>query len=566
MTYPARHEIERQAQDEFAVVRERIARKHGKEQRRVLAEVAARGNIGGYLPALADLGAKHLRQQVLALADAYATVSTLFRVPCDVEVEKSLEANARLMAAGTVAGILGQCDLIEKRTRKTVSATGHPHREIGQAMQSAINEGKLRLKQQRIKFQNTEPPAQSAPVVSDIKGSETMSDSDETWNKYRAWFEAKLGSLEAIAARSLVEPRHYTVEEQDAVRFSTSHLRTRFDAIAQEEYRQWLTTHTSYETLSSRLLEVRAQTLNTALHLWSGGSAVLLKWYTTNCQPDADSALTGHLKRWEHRARTAEIVHGLSHDRGLALTSLVGELDRLGAEEAREVPPSRERLQVWVHPTSHRFSGGYSGDFLERVRGTTMKVGRQLRPPAGTQPLQFCLQTLLRELVCECYPIDHPQIARLNQDQRGRYVFAPESGDSITPDSGLVLNVCEALRWYCHRLIGLIGAPDDLLRGNGALSALVKSGSPGQTRTMSDRRPTEGGGQPTPSRRRDPGLQSLKVRVRELREEGLSHEQICSRLGDTARPPHAAWRHLTWIVAYKRHTSAVTKWISDACR
>jgi hypothetical protein len=67
-------------------------------------------------------------------------------------------------------------------------------------------------------------------------------------------------------------------------------------------------------------------------------------------------------------------------------------------------------------------------------------------------------------------------------------------------------------------------------------------------------------------RRRDPGLGKLKARVRKLRDDGLSHQEICERLRDDLRPPRVGWRHLSWPVAYKKHTAAVTKWLSDACK
>jgi hypothetical protein len=130
------------------------------------------------------------------------------------------------------------------------------------------------------------------------------------------------------------------------------------------------------------------------------------------------------VKRWEHRARTAEIVRHLSQDGGLALGGLIEKLDKLTAEEAQEVPNThnRGRLRVWVHPSVHRFGGGYSGDFLERVRLTITNLGLQLGPPHDIPPLDFCLHILLRELVCEREPLDHPQIARLNREQLGRYL------------------------------------------------------------------------------------------------------------------------------------------------
>lgn len=66
-------------------------------------------------------------------------------------------------------------------------------------------------------------------------------------------------------------------------------------------------------------------------------------------------------------------------------------------------------------------------------------------------------------------------------------------------------------------------------------------------------------------RKTNPAIQQLKAKVRQLRAEGLSHEEICKRLGSDPRPPHAAWRHYPWPVARVKHPRAVTKWLSEAC-
>jgi hypothetical protein len=63
----------------------------------------------------------------------------------------------------------------------------------------------------------------------------------------------------------------------------------------------------------------------------------------------------------------------------------------------------------------------------------------------------------------------------------------------------------------------------------------------------------------------NPVVQRIKKRTLELRKAGLDYSSICDRLASTERPPRAAWRDFSWPVAYKRHTSAVTKWLSEAC-
>jgi len=95
MTHPARHEIEKHARNEFAVAQERVAVKHGKKWRRVLAQVGSTHNIGGYAPALTESKAKHVRKQIIALADTYVKTFDFFGVPSDAEAERSLEVGAQ---------------------------------------------------------------------------------------------------------------------------------------------------------------------------------------------------------------------------------------------------------------------------------------------------------------------------------------------------------------------------------------------------------------------------------------------------------------------------------------
>jgi hypothetical protein len=163
-----------------------------------------------------------------------------------------------------------------------------------------------------------------------------------------------------------------------------------------------------------------------------------------------------------HRARTTGIVRYLSREGELAINSLVTRLDKLAAEEAREIPSwaDERRLKAFVDPERCRILGSHSGEFLESVRLVTRDLGIRMGPPSPVLPIHFCLRLLLRELVCEREPLSHPQIDRLNDEQLRRYLWAPYSGNSITPESGQVFNLCEALKWYCQRLLGLIDSPD----------------------------------------------------------------------------------------------------------
>jgi len=183
------------------------------------------------------------------------------------------------------------------------------------------------------------------------------------------------------------------------------------------------------------------------------------------------SALDGRGQLLVNDTTTTEIVRYISRDRGLAIESLIGKLGKLIAEEAREIPSwaDERRLKAYVDPARCRILGGHSGDFLESVRVVTRDLGIQMRPLGGDLPIEFCLRLLLRELVCEREPLNHPQIDRLSDEQLDQYLWAPYSGNSITPESGQVLNLCGALKWYCQRMIGLVYSADVLLQANAVL-------------------------------------------------------------------------------------------------
>jgi hypothetical protein len=158
-----RQEIEKHATDEFAVAQERIAIKHGKKWHRAKSELGQRGNIRGYAPTLTALAARHVRQQIIACADAYVKAFTLFGSGCDAEAERSLEVGALQIAGGAVSAVCGEIDLISKRTRKHLNdPVGYVNREIEKSRLSALREGRLRLKRQRIKFVHNPTPAEAA--------------------------------------------------------------------------------------------------------------------------------------------------------------------------------------------------------------------------------------------------------------------------------------------------------------------------------------------------------------------------------------------------------------------
>jgi hypothetical protein len=161
MSQPARHEIEKFANDRFDVVRDDILAQHEEKRKQVLREVRRTHNSGGYLPALVALGAERVRNMILARADATVESFELHRVPSDARAETDLKRTAQEIAAGTISAIRGELDLLAKRTRTPRRHTGgHLNQEIEAAMKAALKEGVLRLSQQRITSMNSQRSSQ----------------------------------------------------------------------------------------------------------------------------------------------------------------------------------------------------------------------------------------------------------------------------------------------------------------------------------------------------------------------------------------------------------------------
>jgi hypothetical protein len=160
----SRHEIDMFANDAFATARDRLLKKHTKKERRVLGQVRQTHNSGGFLSALITLKADEVRDTILALADAQVEAFTLYRTPSDPYAEKALKTSAQQIAGGSISAVRGQLRLRSVRLRIAEEGRGVPwHLEIERSMRSALEEGLLRLKRQRIRFRNSGHSLQKAP-------------------------------------------------------------------------------------------------------------------------------------------------------------------------------------------------------------------------------------------------------------------------------------------------------------------------------------------------------------------------------------------------------------------
>ncbi len=168
----------------FSVARDRILRESAEKQTEALRKVRLKGNRGGYLPALTQCACESLRDLILALSDAWVEEFTLREIPCSAEAEKDLDLTAKQMAAGAIAALRGQLDLTSRRIRIPFNdSTGYINREIGESMNSALKEGKLRIKRQRI-TQNQLPKPEKRHETTPSEGGEDLQ--PNVWLKIRA--------------------------------------------------------------------------------------------------------------------------------------------------------------------------------------------------------------------------------------------------------------------------------------------------------------------------------------------------------------------------------------------
>ncbi len=194
MNPPSRFEIEQFANEKFQADLDRRINKYAQKQAKTLAEVRARGNASGYVPALIQCKQERLRAEILALADAWVEAGTTYAVPLQAWAEKALEKAAAEMTAGTVSAFRGELDLMATRTR-TPNTNCAGHREIENAAKSALREAKLRLKTERIQAERSISDVSASPARSASKPAKHSS----AGSVYRAHIETGAANSKADA-------------------------------------------------------------------------------------------------------------------------------------------------------------------------------------------------------------------------------------------------------------------------------------------------------------------------------------------------------------------------------
>lgn len=107
----SRGEIEKFADDTFAVARDRILAEYAEKLNHAPAQARLTGNSGAYLPTVIRQAIVRSRAMILARAASYVEAFNQAEVPSDKQAEKNLETFAHQSVAGSISKVRGELRL-----------------------------------------------------------------------------------------------------------------------------------------------------------------------------------------------------------------------------------------------------------------------------------------------------------------------------------------------------------------------------------------------------------------------------------------------------------------------
>jgi hypothetical protein len=176
MHQSTRHEVEGFANEKFRAGIENRLGTEAKKKAEALARVRDSGNSGGLLPALVECRQESLRANILAMADAWVEAGILYAVALGRWAEEKLEQSALQMAEGANSGLHCELNRLAVRTKRHIG--NHSGREIQQTLNTALREGKLRLKTQSVLHKRSLTESDPADDISQLNGTGY----DPLWN------------------------------------------------------------------------------------------------------------------------------------------------------------------------------------------------------------------------------------------------------------------------------------------------------------------------------------------------------------------------------------------------
>jgi hypothetical protein len=656
----ARTEIEQYTKQAFAVTRYHLREPQAQRRAQALHLAALSGNPGTYVPAVTGCATEDVRESILALADAYVEAFTLLGVPSESWAESALRTLAEQIAGAAAVGAIGQIELHTARTRQPVSnrATGHIHREVGRSMLSALGEGTLRLKRQRITLETSLPVAserseESGPsrtANSGAQGLHLHGPDDvalliEPYVDGYVW-QARNGSLKTITKiRFEIASVQSFDAQKGAFREPTGRFRAPWPVIydlasgdlakavifvtcENDRPRFGDTTDTNWLPLPSGdpegarrwLLRLRVVGLSTDWPIeldlrWAVGTRTLeLSQNNYTASTDGSESEEQSVAIEEIAVKQEGVVNlvpGQEYPKYMRHATLAPVSVNSLPEQAALGPDWSEvtasHYPSWRHHWTKKetiaqnaaadaaLGGGWAGS------SAAFELYRAPRPPRTDlqDPTRWVDNWAVSELAPRDRKLIKAQLLRAESafwkspdadsadlaamklafDGIAKVLFAAGIlTDQLLQDEIPILVWDSAIAggWYRHasetperifpERLGHYHVWRDetkdwnrLFRAETAhwLAALLEV--PEVTHETKACRASQ-------KRQADAGLQNLKARVRQLRDEGLTHQAICDRLGNSPRPPRAAWRELAWPIAFRRHPAAVAKWLSDALR
>lgn len=268
---------------------------------------------------------------------------------------------------------------------------------------------------------------------------------------FAEWFESRRVFLATMVRNH--NPRIHTIEENEVGAMATLSAVRMLDERSEAIYHRFVR---SPNALQEALDLRRAEVFDEVMSPWITASELLRTWSIAHIQFGVNRGLADQVCKWMHRAARARIVQALIPYGPASLLAVIVRVENLSTQWSQdEVAPSKGSATVWVAKTGEfSFSNIGSGLFQERLLSVARDLGTLMG--ATSNPDKFCLRALFCELAFEYRPLSDPDVVRLSDDQLWRYLNTSLSGDSLIPSSGYVENLCEALEWYCRRLLGIL--------------------------------------------------------------------------------------------------------------
>lgn len=165
--------LEDLVKDLFELESERAAQKYSVEKNRLLADLNAKNNIGAYGPGFTEWACRRLRRLILRVGRRLAE-SPAAEHP---GLYKAFETQSMHAAAGASSALIGELELLKRRTRKPFDIpVAYIRGETDRSYRFALKETRLRLQLPGPSKQRRRPESSGVQEISSRKEGRPVSD------------------------------------------------------------------------------------------------------------------------------------------------------------------------------------------------------------------------------------------------------------------------------------------------------------------------------------------------------------------------------------------------------